>query len=557
MGSTTIVGFKKNDNAWGDLPVECGAGDGLEIESESLVLDATLADNVGLSGQGTKRPSTLVAKLCAGDIPCPLYYRGPDLMLAMAFGELVTPVQQGSSAAYLHGLRMAASLSGIYGTLASGGANHPHVREFPFVKNNGFTLDSKAKDLAKISFPVIAFDMHLNDEDDDDKIVVSKSISDQSLTVLDNPSSPGHVTVLVTDDDDSITEMVLTIDGTDNLDAPLQEVYTLSVDGKSWEGSEDFKTVTAVTMTALAGAPTSIDTVQVGADSDPDKIVAETEVWPGTLTIAAQPVTPAPVAVTVTDANTSITELLITFLGLDQDGRFATEVYTLSTDGLTWTSDTRWSSIESATMSGHAGASTGDSLKIGVAYVNDTTSYASISYPATADYQLARFADLKVYLTDQAGADFTDSDEIYPESIQIKLDPTLKPDKITTHFGMRVEEPTKDGFSVVTCNISFPQWDAANTAHIRQRMLASRSKILFVFSGPQAASGYPLQYRFFLNNVQFTSGSPNVPGPGQIPLSLDGEAHQASSSPTGLPAWANTQPMSAAVVNLRSSAMWT
>lgn len=555
MGSTTVVGFKKHANVWGSgLPVVVGAGDGLEIESESLVLDAQMIENMGLSGQGTQLPGALGNKLVSGDVVCPLYYRGPDLALAMALGTLVAPVQQGASTAYLHGLRMAASHVGLFGTLVSGGANHPVVREWPHVKWNGWTIECEQGQMAKLTLPAAAYNMHLCGADDDDLIVVSRGVSDRVLTIAASPASSA-LTVTVTDADDSVTELVITFVGTDAADAPLTEAYTLSTDTKSWTSDGTFKTLTSATMTGLTGTAAAADLVKVMAGAT--TVVADHAIWATTLTVAAQPEYSGPITVTVTDSNSSITELVILFSGTDEDGEFVTETYTLSTDTKTWTSDTRFATLTSAVMSGLAGASTGDTIKVGVANVNDTTSYASISLPSTADYQQITFAHLSVYINDQTGADFTDSDEVFVSKISLKGEPALKTDSVTTRFGNKIDEPKGDGFQKITFGLSFPQWDAANTPFIKTRLLAGKKKALLVFSGPEANGGYPLQLRFFLNNLQFTSGSPNVGGPNQIPLDLEAVAHRATANPTGLPAWANTQPLSACVVNLRSTAMWS
>jgi hypothetical protein len=457
MGSTTILGRKKNANAWGSgLPVLVGAGDGLEIESESLALDAQLIENTAVSGQGTQLPGALGNKLAAGDVVCPLYYRGPDLDLALAFGTLVAAVQQGGSAAYLHGLRLAASHVGLEETIAIGGALHPCMREFPHAKVNGFTLAVEAGQIAKLTLATIPFNLHL-----------------------------------------------------------------------------------------------------CGAD-DPDRIVVPVLPAAGALTIAAQPEYSGPVTVLLTDADSSITELVCTFIGLDEDGEFATEVYTLSTCTKTWTGTVRFSTISSATVSGITGApGAGDLIQVGVKNVNTTTTYTSISLPSTADYQPVTFAHMRVYINDQSGADFVAGDEHFISKLQLKMEPGFKADKITTRFGNKADEPTKDAFSKVTASISFPQWDSANIALLKARLLAGKKKMKVIFTGPEAAAGYALSYIFYLNNVQFSSGSPNVGGPSQIPFDLEGVAHRATASPTGLPAWADTQPISAAVVNLRSTAIWT
>jgi len=456
-GHNLVVGLKKNANTWGTgLAVLAGAGDGIEVDSESLAIDAQLIENVGLFGQGTQRPSKLGEKLLAGDLPCPLYYVGLETAVALAMGATGgAPSQLGGTTAYELSILLAASLAGEHSTIAMGGVDHPSVREIAFSKGNGFTFDFQRNQLAKLTLPQVGYDLFNN-----------------------------------------------------------------------------------------VGAP------------DPDLVVVAVEPTDVTLTIAAQPSHPSFLTITVTDSDTSITEYIVTITGLDDDGNYATETYTLSSDGLTWTSSIRWSSITALVGSGLAGTATSDTIEVGVQPgVNNVNTYTSITVPTTADYELVAFDQVRIWMNEQsAGAlDLTAStDEFFMDAIRVTLNPSLV-QNVTTRFGNRVEEPHAGDFKKVELGFNFPSWDSANNALLRDRLLGKKFKVHIRAQGPLADTGFPLEWSIWLNEVQFGTGSPNAGGPGDIRFDLTGMAHRAIVNPTGLPSWANQQPIALRNVSLRTT----
>jgi hypothetical protein len=275
----------------------------------------------------------------------------------------------------------------------------------------------------------------------------------------------------------------------------------------------------------------------------------------GAQVVAGNPSFPFFLTVLMVDANSSVTEFVLTFVGTDESGDYQTETYTRSTDTKTWTSNKRWLSITSITGSALAGAAEGgDTIQVGyIPGANTLATSASISLPATADHELVRFDQVRVYCNDQAGADFVAGDEIFVDKLRISLQLSLRTDKVTTKFGNRIEEPNTNDYKTATIGFSFPEWLSGNQTWLQRRLRAAKQKIKVVVQGPLAATGYPCEISFFLNNVQFTSHTLNVSGPGEIPFDLEGEASRASANPTGLPTWANTQPLSMRLVNLRTT----
>jgi hypothetical protein len=101
--------------------------------------------------------------------------------------------------------------------------------------------------------------------------------------------------------------------------------------------------------------------------ADVDRVVVSCDWADGALSIAAQPDCPRNLTVTVTDADTSITGGIITFVGKDAQGRSVSEVMDI-TDGLTWVGTKVFAKVTSATISGTTGTATPstDVLTVGV-----------------------------------------------------------------------------------------------------------------------------------------------------------------------------------------------
>ncbi len=97
---------------------------------------------------------------CGGDLSAYLRYSGLEVLLAMAMGAAGVPAQQDSTAAYLHGLRMAGDSDGLFGTLClyKGAGCH----EYAGTKVDGFTIEGEAGQPLKVTFNLIADDLDIN-----------------------------------------------------------------------------------------------------------------------------------------------------------------------------------------------------------------------------------------------------------------------------------------------------------------------------------------------------------------------------------------------------------
>lgn len=96
-------------------------------------------------------------------------------------------------------------------------------------------------------------------------------------------------------------------------------------------------------------------------------IVADVSIANGAQTIAAQPVFPAKLTVTFTDANSSVTAGTVTVVGLGARGQALSEVFSLASAGTTtFTTADAYATVTSITVASLAGAAGADHIKVGV-----------------------------------------------------------------------------------------------------------------------------------------------------------------------------------------------
>ena len=182
LGHLTKVGFKKQTNPWGGAPLVVGAGDGFEINSDSIKADASIAPNVGVFGSPFQRPGSPDKFLVAGDLVADLYYQDwAHRLLGMIFADAVTALGSG---AHRHDLTMRTSISGIDGTLVIPGDNG--VREYGSAKVTGVKLRwDEGDQRAKITATLACHDFNLNvGSPDDDFVVASVAAANGVLTIL-------------------------------------------------------------------------------------------------------------------------------------------------------------------------------------------------------------------------------------------------------------------------------------------------------------------------------------------------------------------------------------
>lgn len=304
--------------------------------------------------------------------------------------------------------------------------------------------------------------------------------------------------------------------------------------------------------------------------ADDDYFVVDVEPAAGALTVANATLpstTPiGQLTVTVTDANASITELIATVVATDERGNLITIVYTLSTMGLTETFPQRISGVTSVTLSGITGTVTAgvDKIKLGyVPGINTAATVSSISLPSNRNFIL--FDQMEVLINEQSGGALTaataaaQNDSQYVSAFMFSVDLNMTTDDVTTQHGYRVDEPIKDNFIKVTGGLTFSKLMGgsgagarSNIELIRKYLMKTKMKMRVKWTGPAAATGYPYSLTLYFNNVQFTSGSPNIGGAQRVGFDLQFQAQRALTAPTGFDA-AYTKALTVELINQRTT----
>lgn len=145
------------------------------------------------------------------------------------------------------------------------------------------------------------------------------------------------------------------------------------------------------------------------------------------------------------------------------------------------------------------------------------------------------FAQMAVRLNDADGAALGPSDVQFVSGVTIEADRKLKNDDVTTQFGNLIDEPLQDGFTEVTGSLSFSKYATDNIARFTEMLMKTRKKLDVVFTGPVANGATRYSQAFYLNDVQFESGQPQIGGPGLTPWTLNFKAHVVSAAPAGFP----------------------
>lgn len=264
-GFASRAGWRKNPNTWGcGLPVAVGAGHGVEFDADGLSPDVTLILNDAMTGTPFRAPGIKGNELHAGPFgPCPLYFQGLERLIAQVFGTAGTPTQQGGTLAYKHVFKCANSTAALAGTLVIDG--QVRVREYPFVKLGGLSIEVAQNQMVKVTFRAVPFGVNYNIGTLDDAAAVAVTdMADVTYTLVGQPTAPTPLIVTMVDANASVTEHVVTITGTDRDDNFLQVVVRKTV-SLIQTTAEYFKTVTSIVgsgTTGVVGA--GVDTIKVG-----------------------------------------------------------------------------------------------------------------------------------------------------------------------------------------------------------------------------------------------------------------------------------------------------
>jgi hypothetical protein len=537
---------------WGlGKAAQAGAGHGIEIEGHGLAPGVTLIKNAAGTGKISQRPGVKGNEIVSGDIgPIPMYYRGIELGLALAFGTAGVPSLL-SGTAYKHSLRLADDHRGKYATFVDDpfAEQDGPIWECPFLKITGFRLEAKQNEIAKLTLRTAGFGWNYNvGTSDPVTIVASVQPANGVEVIAAQPGKARKVHVRITDADASITEFILTFVGTDRDGLPISEVYQKTVNTLLWTSTKAFRTITSITASGFTGTSAG-DTLEIFTAPIVRRVLPAN----GVLTLDAQPGEPSQLKITFTDANNSITEFILTVVGVDPDGNQITSVYQLTVNGglgtNTYITNEVYASVTSITASGIAGAAGAgvDWVQVDPANgINNRTTMPAVTFPADRD--LVVFGQLQDFLiNDQAAGALTpvdsvlrDNDEFYPSSffVDVNLSPTV--DDVTTRFRTRIDEPVTGGagHAETSFGFSFSKYDTRNHSLLKDQLSKGRKKAKVKFVGPliSGGGGFPFQLEIYINGLQFGTGAPSHSGVGVMPFDLQGMGHQVDVVPTGFPA---------------------
>lgn len=553
-GHNSRFAFKKNPDQWGRKAVACGAGDGIQLDTNGLVPTVGMIENDAASGSITRKKGVKGNEIVAADMgPAPLFYRGLELMMALVLGTAGTPTNLGGTA-YKHLFRLAQNHKGLFGSFIADyfGTLDGPIWEYPFAKLTGLKIEMEQGKMAKITWPAQAFGINYNiGTPDPVTVVASVQPANGAQTIASQTGKKSKVHVRITDADVSITEYILTFVGKNDDGSTITETYTKSVNGLVWTSTNLFRELTSITGSALAGTAVG-DTLEIFTAPN----VRRTTPANVTFTIDAQPPEPTQPKITITDANSGITEFVVDFVGTDPDGRSISAQYKLSRDGgpgsHSFTLKERFASFTSIIGSALAGTATAgtDFIQIDNSNgVNNRTTIAAVTEPSDRD--LVTWADIEAVLindetsgaltaaTEEAGGVVVDNDEIYPSKLTIDFNLTPTTEDVTTRFRNRIDEPVTAGagFAECTVTISLSKYSRRDQKLLKAQLSKGTKKMKLALKGPpiSGGSGNFFAMDFWFPCMQFADGSPEQDGPGVLPFEIEAKAYGASAVPTGFP----------------------
>jgi hypothetical protein len=277
MSSTIVTGYghtcgflKQPTTPWGTgASALAGAGDGVEFLNESLTADSQLLENMQVSGSPHQLPGVKGNELHAGMIECDCYYQGLEPFLARCFGSESTPTLVGTSVTtYKRVLKPASDLTGIYGSLVMN--SQVAVREWPYVKVGGVTIDWQDGKITTAKFDLVPFTVNYNQGTAATAAIVAAVLpANGALTIIGTtytPTAPQQVKFTLVHTSGTITAINVTVVGTDKDNNYQSVLYTnpvLSAGPLTYTTIQYWRTVTSITISGLAGTATG-ETIAAG-----------------------------------------------------------------------------------------------------------------------------------------------------------------------------------------------------------------------------------------------------------------------------------------------------
>jgi hypothetical protein len=157
--SATVLSGGIDGQTWRN-EILLGAGDGLELKTESITFDVQLIDSDGATGVRSRVSGDRGNEFHSGDATFDLKYRSLEVILGLGFGNVADPVAQGGEAAYLHVFSPATSLTGLMGTLVLD--KQVSVWEYPSVKVGSLSISGAAGQITELTATFVASNLNRN-----------------------------------------------------------------------------------------------------------------------------------------------------------------------------------------------------------------------------------------------------------------------------------------------------------------------------------------------------------------------------------------------------------
>jgi hypothetical protein len=178
---------------------------------------------------------------------------------------------------------------------------------------------------------------------------------------------------------------------------------------------------------------------------------------------------------------------------------------------------------------------------------NTPATFAAVTLPTVREFLTFAHADLR--LNAQGGAALAGTDEVFISGFSLSFSRNLEGDR-TTRYPIYIEEPLANGKATLEGSFSVPSYASEHAGLMSALQTKAPQKMLLAFTGPVCDGAYPYAFNLYLNNVQLVTGTPNVSGPGKVPLEVKFQAATAVVAPAGFP---DRQALVIEIVNRRGT----
>lgn len=252
VGYRIKAALAKNTGAWGESgAVVLGAGDGVEINSSSLAVNAALVQNEGVSGQPFRKGGSLGAITPSGDVDFDLYYQDAGWRAIAAVLGLDTISGAGP---YTHDISVISTAAMQNMSFATPGDEG--VDELNHCKVAGVRLSwDQSRYRGQCVASLVGFEKHLNiGPEDDDFVVASVAAANGALTITAGALAEFTPSPLMITKVAGITAITFTIVGEDEYGRARTDVVTnTSFVSEVYRGYRYYRKITSITVSGLTG----------------------------------------------------------------------------------------------------------------------------------------------------------------------------------------------------------------------------------------------------------------------------------------------------------------